>query len=300
MAVNKLLEDVLEMVAYPLRTSNVKVVTQFAARLPLVLGDGHQIQQVVLNLINNARQSIESNQPSGCITLTTRGDGKSVAIAIQDDGPGISAVNLPRIFNPFFTTKEVGKGTGLGLSLCYGIIKEHAGDITATSGPGEGATFTIELPAIKEMGEQLEEPDAESEANHIDLQEGAGKKVLVVDDEEFILQMVQEELRRLHYETTTASTGESALRQLRAAHFDVVLCDLKMPGLNGRQIYERLHAESPEICQSMVFVTGDVINESLRQFLSRENRPCLAKPFRLAELRQIIRTAANPQAPLTR
>ena len=147
MAVNKLLEDVLEMVAYPLRTSNVKVVTQFAARLPLVLGDGHQIQQVVLNLINNARQSIESNQPSGCITLTTRGDGKSVAIAIQDDGPGISAVNLPRIFNPFFTTKEVGKGTGQGLSIVYAnIVKKHGGSVSFETESGHGTCIILRLP----------------------------------------------------------------------------------------------------------------------------------------------------------
>ncbi|HEX7654324.1 MAG TPA: HAMP domain-containing sensor histidine kinase, partial [Verrucomicrobiae bacterium] len=127
--VNKLIEEVLEMVAYPLRTSNVKVVTSYAAKLPVVLADGHQIQQVVLNIINNARQAIEAHSGAGCITITTQHEGSWVRVIIQDNGPGISSENLKRIFDPFFTTKGVGKGTGLGLSLCYGMIREHGGNI---------------------------------------------------------------------------------------------------------------------------------------------------------------------------
>ncbi len=146
---NKLIEDVLEMVAYPLRTSNVKVISHLSPKLPLILADGHQIQQVVLNIINNARQAIEAHEGSGRITLTTNNDAKMVRIVIHDNGPGIPPENLRRIFDPFFTTKEVGKGTGLGLSLCYGIIHEHGGNIIAESRPGEGATFTIELPVLQ-------------------------------------------------------------------------------------------------------------------------------------------------------
>jgi signal transduction histidine kinase len=286
--VNRLIEEVLEVVAYPLRTSNVQVATHFAPKLPLVLADGHQVQQVVLNIINNARQAIEAHQDSGRISITTTNDARRVRIIIQDNGPGISPENLRRIFDPFFTTKEVGKGTGLGLSLCYGMIHEHGGNITAASKLGEGATFTIELPAADGVGaDTVAVSDGAPKSNPL---EGAGKKILAVDDEESLLLMIKEELSRHSYEVVTVTNGEAALRTLRENKFDLIVCDLKMPGLNGRQVYERLRQESPDNCRRMMFITGDIIGEPLRHFLETEKRPCLSKPFSLAELRQTIKT----------
>jgi two-component system NtrC family sensor kinase len=286
---NKLIEDVLEMVAYPLRTSNVKVISHLLPKLPLILADGHQIQQVVLNIINNARQAIETHQGSGRITLTTNSDLRVIRIVIHDNGPGISPENLRRIFDPFFTTKEVGKGTGLGLSLCYGIIHEHGGNIIAESRPGEGATFTIELPALDQETE-FESHQALYGVNPSDLREGAGKRILAVDDEDSLLHMIKEDLTNHSYEVTTAINGETALRTLREKKFDLIVCDIKMPGLNGRQVYERLREESPETCRRMIFVTGDVVGDQLRHFLETEKRPCIAKPFSLGELRQTIKS----------
>ena len=288
--VNKLIEDVLEMIAYPLRTSNVKVVTQFAHKLPVVLADGHQVQQVVLNVINNARQALEGYTEAACITLTTNHDANFVRIVIQDNGPGIQPENLKRIFDPFFTTKEVGKGTGLGLSLCYGMIREHGGNILVTSQLGTGTTFTIELPIAAEtawfetafLNQGL--ASAKPEVN-----EGAGKKILVVDDEESLLQMIKEELTSHSYEVVTVANGESALREVSQQKFDAIVCDLKMPGLNGRQVYERLRVENPAASRRMVFVTGDIIGDPLRNFLETEKRPCLNKPFTLGDLRQAVK-----------
>ncbi len=290
-SVNKLIEDVLEMISYPLRTSNVKVVTHFSQQMPVVLADGHQVQQVVLNIINNARQAIEGKTEAGCITLTTNHDANFVRIVIQDNGPGIAPENLKRIFDPFFTTKEVGKGTGLGLSLCYGMIREHGGNILATSSPGAGATFTIELPVADEAAwfETAFLAKTTTATNQPETREGAGKKVLVVDDEESLLQMIQEELTQHSYEVVTALNGEAALREAKRQKFDVIICDLKMPGLNGRQVYERLCVENREAARRMVFVTGDIIGEPLRNFLETEKRPCLNKPFSLGDLRQAVK-----------
>ena len=289
--INKLIEDVLDMVAYPLRTSNVKVVTQFSTGLPIVLADGHQVQQVVLNLINNARQAIETASGSGRITITTQHGAQIVRIIIQDNGPGISPENLKRIFDPFFTTKEVGQGTGLGLSLCYGIIHEHGGNILATSAPGEGATFTIELPVADEAAwfETAFTTKTATSPAPTDVREGAGKRILCVDDEESLLHMIKEELTAHSYEVITAPNGEAALREVRAQKFDAIICDLKMPGLNGRQVYERLREENPLASRRMVFVTGDIIGDQLKNFLETEKRPCLTKPFSLADLRQAVR-----------
>lgn len=286
---NELVEAVLEIVAYPLRTSNVEVATMLDPNLPAVMADGHQIQQVLLNIINNARQALEAHKSGGKITITTAVRGPNVCCTIQDNGPGIAPENLRRIFDPFFTTKEVGKGTGLGLSLCYGIIKEHGGDIRVESSPGKGATFFVELPVAQGVGKGIQKL-IPPEKNAPDPREGAGKKILVIDDEEAILQMVSESLTRSGYQVETAIDGETGLRRLRQNHYDLTLCDWKMPGLSGRQVYDQLGASRPDLCRRIIFITGDVINEQMRDFLKAENRPCLGKPFVLADLRAAIQT----------
>jgi len=288
-SVNTLVESVLEIVAYPLRTNNIEVVTRLGQELPLVMADGNQIQQVLLNILNNARQAIEASRPAGRIAIITSTLGTRVRIVIEDNGPGIPKEILPRIFNPFFTTKGVGKGTGLGLSLCYGIIKEHGGSITPVSRNGEGATFTIELPAIEANPAGAGTPSAAA-SEKIDQREGEGKHVLVIDDEEPILNLVRENLGRHGYAVKVATHGEAGLNEMKQNRFDVTFCDWKMPGLNGRQVYERLRNTDPQLCRRIVFITGDVINEQMRQFLETEKLPCLTKPFALPELRAAINT----------
>jgi two-component system NtrC family sensor kinase len=289
MPVNSMVEAVLDMLNYQLRTNNIEVVTQLDPTLPLVLADGHQIQQVLLNVINNARQAIESHKSGGQIRIQTVTVGEHVQVVIRDNGPGIAPENLRKIFDPFFTTKQVGQGTGLGLSLCYGIIKEHGGKITPSSAPGEGATFTIELPILHLTGDALEASSAD-ESKKLNPNEGSGKKILVIDDEEAILQMLRERLTQTGYSVDTAADGESALRQLRQVNYDVTFCDWKLPGLNGRQIYEKLRTFNPDKCRSVVFFSGDVVNEQMRVFLEQEKRSCLPKPFVFEDLHAAIRS----------
>jgi two-component system, NtrC family, sensor kinase len=145
--VNQLAEAAVEILLYQLRTSNVEAILELDPDLPHAMVDPHQIQQVFVNLINNARQAIEAHQPKGWIKVITAKNDGYVRIIIQDNGPGISEQNLSKIFDPFFTTKEVGKGTGLGLAIAYGIVLEHGGHILAANHPGGGAVFTVELPA---------------------------------------------------------------------------------------------------------------------------------------------------------
>ena len=269
----------------------MQVTCRLAANLPLVMADGHQVQQVLLNLLNNARQAIEAHQAGGQITITTQARDEMICIGVQDNGPGISPENIQRIFDPFFTTKEVGKGTGLGLSLCYGLIKEHGGNISVTSQPGAGATFTIELPAT--AGTSAADKTA---ANHEPIenpQEGAGKKILLVDDEDILLEMVRDDLLRHGYEVVTVNNGEAALRELHSQKIDAICFDLKMPGLNGRQLFEWIRSTRPQFAHRVVFMTGDIINESLQMFLEQENLACLNKPFHLRDLRQAVKKIAE-------
>ncbi|HEY2081790.1 MAG TPA: ATP-binding protein, partial [Verrucomicrobiae bacterium] len=283
-SVNSMVESVLDLIGYALRTSNIEVTTHLAPNLPAVLADSNQIQQVLLNILANAQQAMEGHQPRGQIKITTDFKEPNVRVTIEDNGPGIEPENMSRLFDPFFTTKEVGKGTGLGLSLCYGFIKEHGGSITPTSQVGNGATFVIELPATDETPVSAE-PAAPEKSNS---RRGAGKRVLVIDDEEHILTLVQETLAAQGYEVTVASNGDKALTELKGNHFDLAVCDWKMPGLSGKQIYEHLRADGHPICRRMIFISGDVVNAEMRRFLEAEKRPCLAKPFTLPEFHTAV------------
>jgi signal transduction histidine kinase len=286
-SVNKLIEMALEIVGYSLRTGNIEVVTQLEPKLPLVLVDTSQIQQVLLNIINNAQEAIEAGGQPGRIQITTETQTPNIRISIQDNGPGIPRDHLPRLFDPFFTTKEVGKGTGLGLSLCYGYIKEHGGTITPESQLGKGATFIIELPIAEKTEAPVEMPEL-PEPGKPDAHEGCGKRVLVIDDEKPILNLLHDDFAQRGYEVEVAENGKTALNKLEKNHFDLAFCDWKMPGLNGQEVYEQLRRTNPQFCQRVIFITGDVINAQMRQFLETEKRPCLAKPFTLSELHTTV------------
>jgi len=281
-SINSLIETVLDIVGYSLRTSNIEITTKLKANLPVVLVDPHQVQQVLLNIIGNAQQAMEASQPYGRITITTEFEEPNVRITIRDNGPGIAPGHMPRIFDPFFTTKEIGKGTGLGLSLCYGFIKEHGGNITAKSELGKGAMFLIELPAIKTANIKS------SRAEPKTFSRGKGKRILIIDDEEPILTMIRADLSSHGYDVEVTTNGEEGLRQLEEKRFDVAICDWKMPGTSGRQIYDQLRETNPKACQRMIFITGDVVNPQIRRFLEDENRPCIAKPFTLSEFHTAV------------
>jgi two-component system NtrC family sensor kinase len=286
-SLNTVIKTVLEIVGYSLSTSNVEVVTQLEPTLPLVLVDAGQIQQVLINIINNANEAIEAGGQPGRIQITTETRAPNIRITIQDNGPGIPREHLRRIFDPFFTTKEVGKGTGLGLSLCYGYIKEQGGTITPYSQVGKGATFVIELP-IADQAEAPAEIPALPEAEKPDEHEGHGKRVLVIDDEKPILNLIHDDFALRGYEVELAENGKAGLSKLENNHFDLAFCDWRMPGLSGQQVYEQLRRTNPQFCRRVIFITGDVINDQMRNFLETEKRPCLTKPFTLSELHTTV------------
>jgi len=291
-SINELVEGAVEFLHYQLRTSNIEVVTRLATDLPKTMLDPHQVQQVFLNLVNNARQALEGRRPDGCIRITTEACGQMARATFQDNGPGISEEDLSKVFDPFFTTKEAGKGTGLGLSICYGIIKEHQGTISVRSKPGEGATFVIELPLASGPG-AASEASAAPAAAPANLREGVGRKVLVIDDEDAILQMVRETLSEHGYQVDVARDGESALRRVEQGPYDLALCDWRMPGLNGEQVYERIRTANPALSERMIFITGDVVNDTAQKFLRERNKVCLSKPFSLVEFREAISRAMS-------
>jgi signal transduction histidine kinase len=287
-SINEILESSLDLMAYELRTSNVQIVRQFENNLPKVLADYQQLEQVFVNIINNARQAIGASRRDGQIRLTTESRHRLVRIVIEDNGPGIPAEHLPKIFNPFFTTKEVGQGTGLGLSLSYGLVQEHGGTITAENRPERGARFVIELPVA--LG-------AEDNVRDLIQQQPAGpaktngsKTCLAIDDEAAIITLTRKMLERSGFRVQTAPDGASALQLLSASDFDIMLCDLRMPGLSGHEVFRQLHSFNARMASRFIFMTGDVVNEQTQQFLQEHGQVCLVKPFSNEQFQAAIST----------
>ena len=283
--VNQVVAETLALRAYDLRLTNVRVIDALAAGLPQVFADGHQMQQVLLNLIINAEQAMISANGRGVLVVRSWHDveQEAVVLEINDDGPGIPDEVQPKIFDPFFTTKEVGKGTGLGLTVAYAIVQEHGGKIRLESRPGAGASFYVELP-VSGKAPAAPRPKADGPVNTV-----AGASILVVEDEEALAAAVMDALRDAEYIVEWAADGEQAFKRVKAKRFDLVICDLRMPKLDGRAFYRSLSEEVPAMRKRVVFVTGDVAGTNAEQFLNESGCRWLAKPFRLADLLQTVR-----------
>jgi two-component system NtrC family sensor kinase len=286
--VNQVIRETIALRSYEQRLSNIAIIDALASGLPQVLADGHQLQQVLLNLIINAEQAMLSAHGRGVIVVRTwhDADRELVVLEINDDGPGIPAEVQPKIFDPFFTTKEIGKGTGLGLTVAYAIVHEHGGRIRLESRPGAGASFYIDLPVA---GGRLP-PGTESRPRFgVPAEVVSGASVLVVEDETALANAVSDALREAGYLVEHAPDGEVALARIRESGFDVVICDLKMPRLDGQAFYRALAKTSPSLAKRVIFVTGDVAGTDADQFLKESGCRWLAKPFRLADLLRVVR-----------
>jgi signal transduction histidine kinase len=285
---NQVARETLALRAYEQRVSNITVIDALAAGLPHVFADSYQIQQVLLNLVINAEQAVLSANGRGVLVIRTWHDAaqESVVLELNDDGPGIPDDLQPKIFDPFFTTKEVGQGTGLGLTVAYAIVQEHGGRIRLESRPGAGASFYVEMPV---SGTQLPPRPIVRKTSAAAADDTAGASVLVVDDEAALASAVGDALRDAGYLVDHAADGEEALARIEARPFDAVICDLKMPRLDGKAFYRMLSARSPALARRVIFVTGDVAGTDAEGFLTQSGCRWLAKPFRLAELVRVLR-----------
>ncbi|PYN37810.1 MAG: hypothetical protein DMD98_04850 [Candidatus Rokuibacteriota bacterium] len=281
---NDVVRAALELLAYELRTGNVEVVFDRAESLPTLWADGHQLHQVLVNLIVNAQHAMRRAPGARRLTLGTRHDRERghIRLEVGDTGPGIPREIQARIFEPFFTTKPSGEGTGLGLSLCQSIIKEHGGTLTVESEPGRGATFRIELPVVAPPAAATKAAPEET------LPAPTSRAILVVDDEAEIAALLAEMLEGAGHRVEIAADGAVALEMLERRGYDLILTDTKMPVLDGVEFYRALERRFPQLCRRLIFVTGDVLDQEKRRFLEETGAPCLPKPFDLNEVGRVV------------
>lgn len=285
LGVNGILEKTLELRKYQLRAHDIEVVTDLDPLLPMTMLDFHQMQQVFLNLIHNAEHAMSAAGRKGSLRIRTCRAGDAVRIEIEDNGVGMGPDVLDRVFDPFFTTKPQGKGTGLGLSISYGIVKEHGGTIRAESRKGLGSIFTVEIPIVSSdeaVGDLREAPPLAPAAN------AAAGHLLVVDDEPMILDLLVEVLSSAGHRVDTASDGREALRKIRVQGYDMVLSDVRMPEMNGMDLYREAIAARPEIKGRFVFVTGDLIDREVTEFLVGADVRTVGKPLDIAALKELV------------
>ncbi|HET7875990.1 MAG TPA: GAF domain-containing protein, partial [Methylomirabilota bacterium] len=293
--IREMIEQTVALRLTQLALSGIRVERTFADGLPPVEGDAHQLQQVILNLLLNAEQAIlGSGEPQARVgdkirigaAVRAEADGRWVVIEMEDNGPGIPRDALPRIFDPFFTTKKMGEGTGLGLSVSYGILRQHGGRLSCESAPGR-TLFTLTLPAMTAPVASAGEPAAPPRA------EGRGRRVLVVDDEPALVDLVSGLLRDRGWEVDVAGDGRAGLERLREGAYDLVVCDIRMPDLSGEEFYRIATSGRRDLARRFLFITGDTANPAAWHFIEQTQVPVLEKPFTPQALLRAIEQVAS-------
>ena len=279
--------SIIDVAAYP----KVSINLDLDESIPPIFGSQSEIQQVFLNLINNALYVLQKD--GGQIDIISRVDGSSVLLVVEDDGPGIPQANLDRIFDPFFTTKPVGKGSGLGLSICFGIIKKMGGEIDVHSLVDEGTRFEVRFP-IKDATSQTSKDlpkysDADENLLPLESKHKHGKriKLLLVDDEQSFAKVLSKRLERRNMAVTTSLSGTMAIQALRKVDYDVAVLDLKMPDMDGLEVLKIFKTMYPQM--EVIILSGHESEKAAREGIQRGAFSYLSKPCDIEKLIKTIR-----------
>jgi len=276
---NDIIRATVQLREFHLQQNNILVVMELHPGPLLALANREEIQQIVLNLVLNAEQAIELSGNGSQITLRSYASGSHQVIEVADNGPGVGSDLQGRIFEPFFTTKDVGQGTGLGLSISHGIAAAHGGSLELCQ-PTVGACFRLALPAYLEPAAHAGAPAAAGDRRSLE------HRALIVDDEVPIRRLLTRLLLRRGFDVSEADSGESALEMAEQARFSIVLCDVRMPGMSGIDLFRELTAKDPKLARGFIFITGDKSSVHLDDVL--HDVPILEKPFTSADLNLVL------------
>ena len=278
--IRKVLDETLALRDYDLKINNISVDRDLPSEPAMVIADPHQIEQVFLNIINNSVDAVLETGRKGKLKIRISSSGGHISTQFTDDGAGIK--DPKRIFDPFYTTKSVGKGTGLGLSICYGIVKEHGGDITANNAPEGGAIIEVRLPAVASTNV---EPEVAKPAPR--QHEGATHgRVLLVEEEEAVLEFERDVLAGAGATVVTARTAQDVKTRLLSEPFDALILNGNMPGQwTAQESHQWLKENCPGMSGHILYTFSNGVEPGNgRAYLQENNVPCLVKPFEVAEL----------------
>ncbi|MET3582335.1 PAS domain S-box-containing protein [Mesorhizobium robiniae] len=280
--INEVVAASLELAAYSLRSAGVEIRTELAEPLPNIWGDRDQLHQVITNLVVNAQQALLQVPHPRRLTIVTSGEDDAVEIVVADNGPGMPETVRARAFEPFYTTKMAGEGTGVGLSVCQGIVTAHDGSIELDSTQGGGARFTVRLPSGR--AEIVAPPEAAGKMPP----PPSAARILVVDDDADIASMIAEMLRRDGHDVTIADDANAALKAVREDGIDLLISDIRMPGLDGPGLYRALEQLRPGLTRRLLFVTGDTLAPEIDRFIGETGAPVIEKPLDPQTFRRLV------------
>lgn len=282
-AIKEVVAAALDIASYALRSADIEVQLDLADDLPPIDADADQLHQVLLNLLINAHHALQDVDGPRRVRITARHEraASRLLMTVADNGPGIPESLRARVFEPYFTTKPTGVGTGVGLAVSLGIIETHGGTLTVEHAPDAGAAFVIALPVA--------EPDAaRGAARPASLASPGSRTILVVDDEPEVGETLAEILTRARHRVTMVSSGREALERLAGQRYDVIFADMRMPDIDGRALYGEIERRWPGQAARVVFVTGDMLTATLREFIAASGRPLIEKPFLPSDVRRMV------------
>jgi two-component system NtrC family sensor kinase len=294
--INDFIHRLVELRKFDFSVGNIQLTLDLAPHLPQTLADPDQVQQVLINLVNNAIQAMMEQSGPHCLHLQSKHQDKSVWVRIEDNGPGVPKHLESKIFEPLFTTKKPGVGTGLGLSIAHSIMAEHQGRITYEPSSLGGACFALEFPIIAPTSlESICEASAEDSGLPTEHRMREPASILVVDDEEPVAELLAETLDSIGCTTTVCTQAQKALDLLKESRFDLIITDIRMPHMDGREFFNRATDWQPELAQRFILFTGDVVNAETQAFLTSTKVPYLTKPFELDRVKRLVREFLNRQ-----
>jgi two-component system NtrC family sensor kinase len=285
--VNSLASSVLTVHDSVLQEGQIRLVKRLAPDLPKTKADPNQIEQVLTNLVTNAVQALMDHGGQRTLEVATEVVNSSIRITVGDSGAGIPQEIITRIFDPFFTTKAPGKGTGLGLSISYSIVEEHRGRIWVQSQQGKGTRFFVELPVVACLEDVPTMADSPATTPAQD-PNAPQRRLLIVDDEPGIVDVLREVLSSNGYAVETANNGADALERITSGRYDLIISDLCMPEIDGQQLYKIVCDKKPHLANRIVFVTGDTVSSTSRAFLEYTGNRWFSKPFNIKEIEETV------------
>jgi two-component system NtrC family sensor kinase len=277
------------MLEYTLQTSGVRVELEQESDVPEVLGDADQLHQVFSNLFVNAQHAMAEAPGPHVLRVTVRHlpESDRVVVQVSDSGPGIPESIRSRIFDPYFTTKPMGVGTGVGLSVCLSIVEAHAGSLRVDCPASGGTTFSVELRAAMPASYPPPPSSRHAPASH---------RVLVVDDEEEVRQTVREMLSLVDHDVVVSAGAAEALDLLAHRTFDAILCDVRMPDMDGVELHRQILTRWPALARRVVFMTGDALSATNARSLTDLHQPCIEKPFTPDDVYTAIDRVCEPNS----